>query len=203
MVCSWPSAAKGLTCDPLDDVDSNCSAVTPVWSTIRRLSRNVSAVSDAPHSKGCTGRLGAVGGASPGNRAALRPLGPLRTGLESFPSSGSSTQKRPLEQRGRSLIPVQNKTYSIRVCGQLARQWINSPGVCEAAPTACAVVICFASFIGSANVLEFEHHREVCSVSGEVMLSQKGNATSICPITGQRSLPRNSDTRTAIDPPYG
>jgi hypothetical protein len=42
-----------------------------------------------------------------------------------------------------------------------------------AAPTACAVVICVASFIGSANVLEFEHHREVCSVSGEVMLSQK------------------------------
>ena len=30
--------------------------------------------------------------ASPGNRAALRPLSPLRTGLESFPSSGSSTQ---------------------------------------------------------------------------------------------------------------
>jgi hypothetical protein len=25
----------------------------------------------------------------------------------------------------------------------------------------------------------------------------------ICPITGQHSLPRNSDTRTAIDPPYG
>jgi hypothetical protein len=45
--------------------------------------------------------------------------------------------------------------------------------VCEAAPTACAVVTCFASFIGSSNVLEFEHHREVCSVSGEVILSQK------------------------------
>jgi hypothetical protein len=37
----------------------------------------------------------------------------------------------------------------------------------------CAVVICFASLIGSANGLEFEHHREVFSVSGEVMLSQK------------------------------
>jgi hypothetical protein len=75
--------------------------------------------------------------------------------------------------------------------------------VCEAAPTACAVVICFASFIGSANVLEFEHHREVCSVSGEVMLSQKGNATSICPITGQPSLFLSSAIRIAIDPPYG
>src|SRR5258708_39778792 len=79
----------------------------------------------------------------------------------------------PKKTRGRSLIPLQNKTYSIRVCGQLARRWINPPAVCEAAPTACAVVICFASLIGSANVLEFEHHREVCSVSGEVMWSQK------------------------------
>jgi hypothetical protein len=86
-------------------------------------------------------------------------------------------------KKGRSLVPLQNKTYSIRVCSQLARRWINPPGVCEAAPTACAVVICFASCIGSANVLEFEHHREVCSVSGEVMFSQKGNATSIRPIT--------------------
>ena len=99
-------------------------------------------------------------------------------------------------------MPLQNKTYSIRVCGQLARRWINPPGVCEAAPTACAVVICFASLIGSANVLEFEHHREVCSVSGEVMLSQKGNATSICPITGQHSLFLSSVIRIAIDPPY-
>jgi hypothetical protein len=76
--------------------------------------------------------------------------------------------------------------------------------VCEAAPTACAVVICFASFIGSANVLEFEHHREVGSVSGEVILSpKKGNATSICPITGQHSLFLSSAIRIAIDPPYG
>jgi hypothetical protein len=66
-----------------------------------------------------------------------------------------------------------NKTYSILDGRQLARRWTNPPGVCEAAPTACAVVICFASFIGSSNVLEFEHHRGVCSVSGEVMLSQK------------------------------
>jgi hypothetical protein len=28
------------------------------------------------------------------------------------------------------------------------------PAVCEAAPTGCPVVICFASFIGSSNVLE-------------------------------------------------
>jgi hypothetical protein len=76
-------------------------------------------------------------------------------------------------------------------------------GVWEAAPAACAAIICVASFIGSTNVLEFEHHREVSPVSGEVMLSRRGNATSICPITGQHSLPRNSDTRTAIDPPYG
>ncbi len=73
----------------------------------------------------------------------------------------------------------------------------------EAAPAACAVVICFASDIGSTNVLEFEHHREVSSVSGEVMLSHRGDATCICPITGQHSLPRNSATRIAIGAPCG
>jgi len=76
-------------------------------------------------------------------------------------------------------------------------------GVWEAAPAACAAVICIASFIGSTNGLEFERRREVSPVSGEVMLSRRGNATPICPITGQHSLSRYSDTRTAIDPPYG
>src|SRR5260370_7431561 len=37
-------------------------------------------------------------------RAPLLAPSPLRTGLEGFPSSGSSTQKRPLEKRGRGLI---------------------------------------------------------------------------------------------------
>jgi hypothetical protein len=45
--------------------------------------------------------------------------------------------------------------------------------VWEAAPAACAAVICFASDIGSTNVLEFGHHREVSSVSGEVILSHR------------------------------
>src|SRR5438445_634274 len=58
----------------------------------------------------------------------------------------------------------------------------NSPGVWEAAPTACAVVICFASCIGSINRLECEHRRKDCSVSGDVMLSRTGDATSICAI---------------------
>src|SRR5438034_6710741 len=65
----------------------------------------------------------------------------------------------------------------------------NSPGVWEAAPTACAVVICFASCIGSINRLECEHRRKVCSVSGDVMLSRTGDATSICAITAPHSLP--------------
>jgi hypothetical protein len=79
----------------------------------------------------------------------------------------------------------------------------EATSVWEAAPAGFAAVICFASRIGSTNGLELEHHREVSSVSGEVMLSHQGDATSVCPITGQRSLSRNSDTRTAIDPPYG
>jgi hypothetical protein len=74
----------------------------------------------------------------------------------------------------------------------------NSPDVWEAAPTAYAVVICFASFVGSSSGLEFEHQWEVSSVSGEVMLSPFGDATSICPITGQPSLAPISVTRIAI-----
>src|ERR1700756_4699170 len=64
----------------------------------------------------------------------------------------------------------------------------NSPGVWEAAPTACAVVICFASCIGSINGLECGHRRKVCSVTGEAMLSRTGDATSICAITAQHSF---------------
>ena len=71
-------------------------------------------------------------------------------------------------------------------------------GVWEAAPAACAAFICFASFIGSTNGLEFEHHREVSPVSGEVMLSRRGDATFICPITGQHSLFLSSAIRIAI-----
>jgi len=38
------------------------------------------------------------------SRAPLLAPSPLRTGLEGFPSSGSSTQKRPPEKRGRGLM---------------------------------------------------------------------------------------------------
>jgi hypothetical protein len=50
--------------------------------------------------------------------------------------------------------------------------------VWEAAPAACAAVICIASFIGSTNGLEFEDHREVSPISGEVMLSHQADATA-------------------------
>src|SRR5580700_2970684 len=78
----------------------------------------------------------------------------------------------------------------------------NSPGVWEAAPTACAVVICFASCIGSINGLECEHRRKVCSVSGDVMLSRTGDATAVNVYvqgdraTGQRCF---GDGRTPVD----
>ena len=68
----------------------------------------------------------------------------------------------------------------------------------EAAPMAYAIVMCFASCIGSSRVLELEHQQEVSSVSGEVILSPRGDATAICPITGQPSLAPISVTRIAI-----
>jgi hypothetical protein len=62
----------------------------------------------------------------PSSQPPLLGASPLRTGLESFPSSGSSIPERPHEKRGRSRIQQQmNTTYSILICGQLARQWGN------------------------------------------------------------------------------
>jgi len=77
------------------------------------------------------------------------------------------------------------------------------PAVCEAAPTGCPVVICFASCIGSINGLECEHRRKVSSVSGDVMLSRTGDATSICAITAQHSLPFALPYPHRHCPPHG
>jgi hypothetical protein len=93
------------------------------------------------------------------SRAPLLAPSPLRTGLEGFPSSGSSTQKRPPEKRGRGLMQneadlLDTDLLPIRTAEEI------SPAVCEAAPTACAVVICFASCIGSSNVLELGTNRK-------------------------------------------
>ncbi len=97
-----------------------------------------------------------VSGQVSSGRAPLLAPSPLRTGLEGFPSSGSSTQKRPLEKRGRGLI--QNEADLLDTGLLPIRTAVeNPPGVCEAAPTACAVVICFASCIGSSRGLELEH----------------------------------------------
>ena len=106
------------------------------------------------------------------SRAPLLAPGPLRTGLESFPSSGSSTQKRPPEKRGRSLI---QKKPDLLDSDLLPSRTVeeNPSAMWEAAPTGCPVVICFASFLGSSSGLEFKHQREVSSVSSEVMLSQE------------------------------
>ena len=112
--------------------------------------------------------------ASPSSRAPSRRPSPLRTVRETFASHGSSTQERPSEKQGRSLIQVQMRPTRYGLAANSHGNGYHPPGVCEAAPTACAVVICIASLIGSANVLEFEYHREVGSVSSEVMWSHKG-----------------------------
>ena len=79
------------------------------------------------------------------------------------------------------------------------RTAVENPSVlCEAAPTGCPVrhLLCFMHrFPKSSRV---EHQQEVSSVSGEVMLSPWGDATSICPITGQPSLAPISVTRITV-----
>jgi hypothetical protein len=87
-------------------INNNVLAKVPVWqgfsgrNRLNSHSTRVRRTRERLPSNGCiesellrsrlTGTV--VPFASPGNRAALRPLSPLRTGLESFPSSGSSTQ---------------------------------------------------------------------------------------------------------------
>ncbi|MGA8677058.1 MAG: hypothetical protein WB621_17715, partial [Candidatus Acidiferrales bacterium] len=57
-------------------------------------------------------------------------------------------------------------------------------------------LLCFMHrFLKSSRV---EHQQEVSSVSGKVILSPRGDATFICPITGQPSLAPISVTRIAI-----
>ena len=52
-----------------------------------------------------------------------------------------------------------NQTYSILTCCRFARRW-KIHLVCEAAPTGCPVVICFASYLGSSRVLELSTNRK-------------------------------------------
>src|SRR5260370_40744479 len=77
-----------------------------------------------------------VGDKLSSGRAPLLAPSPLRTGLEGFPSSGSSAQKRSLERRGRGLIQneadlLDTGLLPIRTAAE------NPPGLCEAATTAC------------------------------------------------------------------
>jgi hypothetical protein len=55
------------------------------------------------------------------SRAPLLAPSPLRTGLEGFPSSGSSTQKRPPENEDAASCKMK-QTYSILTCCRFARQ---------------------------------------------------------------------------------
>jgi len=114
-------------------------------------------------------------------------------------SSGSSTQKRPPEKRGRGLIQNEADLLDTDLLPIRTAEGIP-PAVCEAAPMAYAIVICFASCIGSTKGSRAEHQQEVSSVSGEVIWSPRGDATSICPVTGQLSLAPISVTRIAISP---
>jgi len=113
----------------------------------------------------------------PSGQAPLLAPSPLRTGLEGFPFIRLEHPKTPPEKRGRGLMQNESDLLDTDLL-PIRTTMQNPPGVCEAAPTARAVVICFASFIGSSSGLEFEHQREVSSVSDEVMLPPRGDATA-------------------------
>jgi hypothetical protein len=125
----------------------------------------------------------------PSSQARLLAPSPLRTVRNTFALHGSSTQQRPLNERGRSLIQVQLRPTRYWLTADSHGDEKSHQACGKPHQRQCAVVICFASCISSINGLECEHRRKVCSVSGDVMLSQTGDATSICAITAQHSLP--------------
>jgi hypothetical protein len=76
-------------------------------------------------------------------------------------SSGSSTQKRPHEKRGRGLMQNESDLLDTDLLPiRTAVKKKYPPLVCEAAPMAYAIVICFASCIGSSRVLELSTNRK-------------------------------------------
>ena len=140
---------------------------------------------------------------SPSSQARLLAPSPLRTVRETFASHGSSTQLRPLATRGRGLIQLQKRPTRYewtadshgdgrihQACGKLHQRL---------APSSFALL----RLVGSIHVLECEHRRKVCSVSGEVMLSRTGDATPICAITAQHSLPFALPYPHRHCPPHG
>jgi hypothetical protein len=138
----------------------------------------------------------------PSSQARLLAPSPLRTVRNTFALHGSSTQQRPLYERGRSLIQVQLRP---------TRYWVTADSHGDGKFTrrvgsrtnGLRRRHCFASCIGSINGLECEHRRKVCSVSGDVMLSRTGDATSICAITAQHSLPFALPYPHRHCPPHG
>src|SRR5438034_1361212 len=67
--------------------------------------------------------------------------------------------KRPHEQRGRGLMQNESDLLDTDLLPIRTAEGIP-PAVCEAAPMGCPVVICFASCIGSSNVLELSTNRK-------------------------------------------
>src|SRR5436190_218253 len=84
----------------------------------------------------------------------------------SSPDTARALNNAPLGKRRRSLIQKETRPTRYWLAADSHGDGNNPTNVPEAAPTACAVIICFASYIGSINGLEGEHRRKVCSVSG-------------------------------------
>ncbi len=106
-------------------------------------------------------------------------------------------------QFDRFLLVKQSLTSSFQVTACDGTHGLIYPPCQTIFPTVFQVAVCFASCIGSINGLECEHRRKVCSVSGDVMLSRTGDATSICAITAQHSLPFALPYPHRHCPPHG
>ncbi len=105
------------------------------------------------------GRVTDETGSLSSSRAPSLAPSPLRTGLEGFPFIRLEHSKRPPEQRGRGLIQNEADLLDTDLLPIRTAEGIP-PAVCEAAPMAYAIVICFASCIGSSRVLELSTNRK-------------------------------------------
>jgi hypothetical protein len=127
---------------------------------------------------------------APSSRTSLLRSSPLRTGRDSFPSSGSSTSNASFGRRGFGQQTRQGSHLAPSAFLRCLRDThlestnlainsgpVNGLPVChsctlfEVAPTACAVVICFFLISRFSQFSRVKHSREVCLLSRPVMLS--------------------------------
>ena len=131
----------------------------------------------------------------PGKGAVLPPLPPLRTGRETFASSGSSLANARGSGRAQALygfdFTILTRSQRLLAQGKPHQQKLALPSSA------------LLPEVGLPRVRVTRDPSEVCPLSRRVMLPQMRSATRISAVTAKPSLSPTSFTRLPISLPYG